>query len=286
MSYQLGAAPPVRSFMPQKPTLPVRPGRGTIRSGPIMPGIPPQRSRRIVRTGARRMPMPSFRHTQPVRVLRVGAQTVTSAGGAVFIPAGSDLSGLGFSLKRPKWMRKMTLKKLVKPLLITGAVIAGAAFIPGALPLLAKGAVGAGKLAVGTGRLAVRGVTGAGKFAVKNVVTAGKVFTKQAVPQAAVTAMTSKQKSGAGAELPSSPTNAQIVIQTPKTPGEAAAQAPGGAGGAGGAVSLTLPSGTNADVESGFMEQPTQAGMGGGMVPLAIGAVALLAIMSTQKRGR
>jgi hypothetical protein len=71
------------------------------------------------------------------------------------LPPGSTeinhLTGLGFSLKPPKFIRKLTLKKVIKPLAITAAVV-GAAFIPGALPfvgkaagVLAKGAVGAGK---------------------------------------------------------------------------------------------------------------------------------------------
>jgi pyruvate/2-oxoglutarate dehydrogenase complex dihydrolipoamide acyltransferase (E2) component len=69
----------------------------------------------------------------------------------------SNLSGLGFSLKPPKWVRKLTIKKVIKPLAITAAVV-GAAFIPGALPLLGKG--------VG---LLAKGAIGAGKFAGKKI---------------------------------------------------------------------------------------------------------------------
>ncbi len=83
------------------------------------------------------------------------------------IPQGSALSGLGFSLKPPKWVRKLTIKKALKPVLIGTAVIVGAAFVPGALPLLMKGVVGAGKLVVGTGKGVVKGGTAIVKYVAK-----------------------------------------------------------------------------------------------------------------------
>ncbi|MFH1177107.1 MAG: hypothetical protein V1750_06845, partial [Acidobacteriota bacterium] len=271
MSYQLGAAQPPQRFMAHKP-MPARPARpARIAARPLLfhqpapPGV---------------LPIGAFRpgHNR-VRVQLVKGQPIVVTPGTAVIPGGSNLAGLGFSLKRPKWMRKLTIKKVIKPLAITAGVIVGAAFIPGALPLLAKGVVGAGKLAMGTGRLAVRGVTGAGKFAVKNVGAAAKVFTSptNTVPQTTVDASKSKESAEPGTD---NPTNAQIIVTTPNVATGSTAQAP-----AASQTTVNLPSPANVDFTTGE-EAPQQAGLAGGIVPLAIGGVALLAIMSMQKRGR
>ena len=92
--------------------------------------------------------------------------------------------GLGFSLKPPKWIRKaasavksaITIKNVAK----VAAVAVGVALIPGALPLLAKGAVGASKLVVGGGRLIGKGVVGIEHMAAKNISTAGGILTGKA----------------------------------------------------------------------------------------------------------
>jgi hypothetical protein len=68
---------------------------------------------------------------------------------------------LGFSLKRPRWARKLTLKKV-----LPYAAIAGAFFIPGVAPAAAAAVRGAGGLALrggrglfSFGRRALRGAT-------------------------------------------------------------------------------------------------------------------------------
>jgi hypothetical protein len=63
------------------------------------------------------------------------------------------LSGLEFSLKPPRWVRKLTIKKALKPLAIA-AVVAGSMFIPGVAPV----ALAIGKGALTAGGAIIRGV--------------------------------------------------------------------------------------------------------------------------------
>jgi hypothetical protein len=182
--------------------------------------------------------------------------------------------GLGFSLKPPKWVRKLTLKKVVKPLLITAAVVTGAALIPGALPLLARGLVGAGKLAFGGVKLAGRGVTGLVKLAGREVGAAATVFrgTPQTAiaPQPSVETMQAPAAGGGSYYLPS-PT-AQAAAQMPVSAFEPGSTAP---------ISST-PISSPSDAGAA----PAQAGLGSAIVPLAVAGAALLAVTMMPKKGR
>lgn len=203
--------------------------------------------------------------TRPVRVLKVRRQGVAIGRGTVFIPAGSNLSGLGFSLKPPKWLRKMQPGKILKKAALPLA-IGAALFIPGALPLLAKGVVGASKLVVGGGRLVAKGVTAAARLAAGNAKTAAGVFR----PAGGTTAVDiSPQPDVSQVYYEETPTNAQITIQTPSTTQAANAQAPGPS-------ESYLP---------GY-EAPQAAGMAGGLAPLVIGGAALLAIAAANRKAR
>jgi hypothetical protein len=117
-----------------------------------------------------RIMAPGARRLQPVKWSQ-------AHGGMLSIPAGADLSGLGFSLKPPKWIRKMQPGKVLKKVAVPLAIVAGAVLIPGAAPLLAKGLLGAGKLALGAGKLAL----GAGKFAFKAATAIPKFALKTTV---------------------------------------------------------------------------------------------------------
>jgi hypothetical protein len=60
--------------------------------------------------------------------------------------------GLGFSLKRPRWLRKIQPGIFLQKHALPIAAIGASFFIPGAAALAAKGLVGAGKLATGGAR--------------------------------------------------------------------------------------------------------------------------------------
>jgi hypothetical protein len=60
--------------------------------------------------------------------------------------------GLGFSLKRPRWLRKIQPGIFLQKHALPIAAIGAAFFIPGAAALAAKGLVGAGRLATGGAR--------------------------------------------------------------------------------------------------------------------------------------
>lgn len=187
--------------------------------------------------------------------------------------------GLGFSLKPPKSVRKAftAVKKAVtlKNVLKVGAIVGAAALIPGALPLIAKGALGAGKLVLGSGKLAAKGVGSVAKFGLRNVFKAGRVL------------------QGPGGTPPiTAPSPAEVLqeIAQPQLPSPAAPLEPaaptvvpgygGGGGGGGYAVGqddLTATTETEA--------APSQAGIGGGAVAaLAVGALLLLSANRRQRR--
>ncbi|HLB37469.1 MAG TPA: hypothetical protein VJL31_12935 [Gemmatimonadales bacterium] len=75
----------------------------------------------------------------------------------------TTLSGLGFSLKPPKWLRKAQPGKILKKAAIPLAVIGGALLIPGVGGALVGAATAAGRAAAGAGRLIGRGAVGAGR---------------------------------------------------------------------------------------------------------------------------
>jgi len=204
--------------------------------------------------------------------------------------------GLGFSLKPPKWLRKLTIKKAIVPLAVVGASL----FIPGAAPLLAKGIVGASKLVVGGGRLLGKGVTGLVRLAGKNVSAAATVFHGEPVPQTAISPQmdvstvhppTGESAPGGASDL--------LTMLLPRTAAQGAAQAPSY-----GAPSMSLEQtfqqptsafepGSTAPISSTPLATaedgtpaPAQAGMSSAIVPLAVAGAALLAITLMPKKGR
>jgi pyruvate/2-oxoglutarate dehydrogenase complex dihydrolipoamide acyltransferase (E2) component len=227
----------------------------------------------------------------------------------------SNLSGLGFSLKPPKWVRKLTIKKVIKPLAITAAVV-GAAFIPGALPLLGKG--------VG---LLAKGAIGAGKFAGKRIAMplAQGFMSRFKKPAAAQGAQTQAQydaeqaaaNQAAQAAADQAAANAQAAQNAanqaaqdaanraaqaaqdaanqaaasqggPAPPTYAPQSAPpsysGGGGGGGGGYSAPATAEYGPQTEA---QAAAQAGMGNSMlIPIGIGLVALIAVSGALKRRR
>ncbi len=194
------------------------------------------------------------------------------------------LSGLGFSLKPPKKIRKAfkAVKKAVtlKRVLTAGAIVAGAALVPGALPLLAKGAVGAGKLAVGAGRLATRGVVGAAKFGAKQIGTAAGILRGRGTPPIAEQAPPPEP-----IQLPPvSPGDTWGTATEPRQPEPPAPLEPSAPvvtpayGGGGGGYAMA------ADTGEAEPPAPSQAGIGGGAVAIAV--LAGLALMAASRPRR
>jgi hypothetical protein len=151
-------------------------------------------------------------------------------------------------------VRKLTIKKAIKPLLITAAVVGGAALIPGALPMIGKAFLGAGKLAFGGVKLAGKGVTGLVKLVGKGIGITGA----KSVPKTGISPQMDVRQylpdSSGQAVMPTTgsawdvPTAAQAAAQDaasqaaagkspldllsmllPKTPAQAAAQMPSSA---------------------------------------------------------
>jgi hypothetical protein len=189
----------------------------------------------------------------------------------------SQLSGLGFSLKPPKWVRKLTIKKVIKPLAITAAIV-GAAFIPGALPLvgkaagmIAKGAVGAGRFALRSGRQIGGGFT--------------SIFKKPAAaPQTTIPTAPESYQPPPPEPRPTGPSGtlgpSEQVPYSPPTyaPSEAAY------GGGGGGAPQTGDSPAGAPPES---NAPAAAGTGASsLVPIGVGLLALVAVSAALKRRR
>ena len=211
----------------------------------------------------------------------------------------SQLSGLGFSLKPPKWVRKLTIKKVIKPLAITAAIV-GSAFIPGALPLvgkaagfLAKGAVGAGKF-IGK-RFAVPIATGfMSKFrkpaAMQGAQTQAEydaqVAAEQAAANQAAQAAANQAAQAAANQAAQAAANqaaAQASAEPPQftpptyTPSGGGASYGGGGGGGGAA-----PPGAETTAQA-----PASAGMAtSSLIPIGIGLVALVAVSGVLNRGR
>jgi hypothetical protein len=190
--------------------------------------------------------------------------------------------GLGFSLKPPKFIRKLTLKKAL-PFVAVGAAL----LIPGALPLVAKGVVGVAKLA-----------TGAGRLVANNVSSAISVFrggNKAAPPQTAISPqMDVSQYQAPNPNQGSNQNQAPFTINLPSgSEGTNAAPTPA----ANPPLALTnlfqpatssLPNeGPEQGPDNAPSPNPTpqQAGLAGALVPLAIGGVALFAVSSLMKKG-
>lgn len=229
----------------------------------------------------------SYEYLGAIRPARLAVRVPSGPGSGCY-EVSPDLAGLGFSLKPPKFIRKLTLKKLVKPLLITAAVVTGAALIPGALPLLAHGVVGAGKLAWGGTKLAGRGVAKVVRFAGKEIKAgATALMPKAKVPQVAVS------KSATEPPETPTPTSPLISFSLPTTAAQAAAQSPTGTPGpialtqsvtSGGAT--PVPSATDYSSWGPQNQTTAEAGAGSSLVPLAIGAVALIAVTMALRKGR
>jgi hypothetical protein len=195
--------------------------------------------------------------------------------------------GLGFSLKPPKWVRKLTLKKAIVPLAIVGATF----LIPGAGALLAKGVLGATKLAFGGVKLAGKGVTGLVKLVSKNVGTTAAVFKAKPATQATQADQTAAtQAAQAAAQADQAAAQADQVAQAMARTASYEAptyQAPNYVSSS---TNAAFDPGSTAPTSGSPFDAPaaaaTQAGMGSSLVPLAVAGAALLAVTMMQKKGR
>jgi len=223
----------------------------------------------------------------------------------------SNLSGLGFSLKPPRWVRKLTLKKVLKPLAI-GAAVVGAAFIPGGLPfvgkaagLLTKGAVGAGKFVLGAGKSALgMGVKPGGGGSTWAQSMAAKVL-----PTLAIAKIASPLARGMMSRLTKKPDAAQGAQTQAQYDAEQAAanQAAQAAANQAAANQAAQDAANQAAANQVPYNQPTYAPGGGGttspyglqtesesqasmgtssLIPIGLGLVALVAVSGALKRTR
>jgi len=193
------------------------------------------------------------------------------------LPAGavepSQLTGLGFSLKPPKWVRKLTIKKVIKPVLI-GAAVVGAAMIPGALPLVGKAA-----------GLLAKGVVGAGRFVARSGAKVASGFKSSFFPQRRTTVPTATpQPEPAPQPRPTGPSGtlgpSEQVPYSPPTYAPAESAATYGGGGA----PMTADSPAGSPPES---PAPAPAGMStSSLVPIGLGLVALVAVSGALKGRR
>jgi hypothetical protein len=198
---------------------------------------------------------------------------------SVVVP--SQLTGLGFSLKPPKFIRKLTIKKVLKPLAIAAAVV-GTAFIPGALPLVGK--------AVG---LLAKGAIGAGRFAVTKLakpIGGGfmSVFKKNPAAPAAETPAGPTPPAPDTSNAPQEPRNTtpsgtpEPSAPVPYSPPTYAPDAGDSSGGGGGGYSSAAPVAAEAPQEA-----PAAAGMNASsLIPIGVGLVALVAVSGALKRRR
>ena len=212
-----------------------------------------------------KLPYPGAFRTTAKRRTRPSEISSTIPRLPLFYVNESNLSGLGFSLKPPRWVRKLTIKKVIKPLAITAAIV-GAAFIPGALPLVGKAAGLLAKGAVGAGRLALRG----GKAAASGFKST--FFKRGAVtPQTTIPTTTSQPAPRASSSTSPPPGEPVPYSQPSYSPSELA---PSGGGG------YSEPATT-------AIETPAQAGMNASaLLPIGVGLVALIAVSGALKRGR
>jgi hypothetical protein len=318
MSYELsglgGAATPMPRVIVNWWNRPVAGGPGS-----VTPKMQAPTTNKALTFGIQH-PMSLSRHTKlphPSKLNREKRRTPPHIIGMTItrLPASavqpSNLSGLGFSLKPPKWVRKLTIKKVIKPLAITAAIV-GAAFIPGALPLLGKGVGLLGKGVIGAGKFAgtrllkplVGGVTSvfrkpaaaqgaqtqaqydaeqaaanqaaqaaADQSAANAAANARAAYDKQVADQLAVNqAAYDKQLSDQAAAFSTAGQAAPIP-----PPSYAPQSAPSYSGGGGG---------YSAPTSSMETEAPAQAGMGNSLIPIGIGLIALVAVSGAMKRGR
>ena len=248
----------------------------------------------------------SLKRAKPIKAARrlvsratIGAASVQkrTVRGMVRVPVSMARAGslagydeLGFSLKPPKAIRKVAtaIKKAttIKNVLKVGAVVAGAALIPGALPLLAKGVVGGAKLAVGGAKLLGRGAVAAEKALVGGVKGAAGILTGRmtnkngpAGPTVADAIPDLITSQGEAVALPATAAVAPSSIMASPEPAPAAmTYSTGGGGGASFGPSPTT--------DPGATDQPQQAGIGGAMPMLALAGVALLVLTSRSPRRR
>jgi hypothetical protein len=207
----------------------------------------------------------------------------------------SELTGLGFSLKPPGWLRKWQPGKTLKKALVPAAIIGGSLLIPGVggvvakgLTVAAKGAVGAGKLALGAGK----GILGgAAKLAGKGATGLAKLFGGKLAAGSVGSTLLSTAGTAAGSALVSSIVGGQPVAAEPAVTTDAQASqamisqpsyAPesygsGWAAGSGGGYYSPQAAAESA--------APSQAGMDGSTIMmLGVGVIALMAVTGALRR--
>jgi len=173
----------------------------------------------------------------------------------------TTLSGLGFSLKPPRWIRKAQPGIFIQKHALPLALVGSAFLIPGAGALAAKGILGAGRLAAGGARGVAAGARNLFSFA--RGIKAPKLPT-QALQQAA-------QYVAPVAVVPQQ----MIPVANPTLgPTEmVSAGGPAGMAASGGGGDLVGPPAPDASTAAA----PAQAGMGGALMlgALVIGGMML-----------
>lgn len=229
------------------------------------------------RQGMRRAPIGSPRRTPQPSVRRVTVsgprRSMQGVGTIAYMPTPGVVDGLGFSLKPPKAIRKIAtaIKKKVtlKNVLKVGAIVGATALIPGALPLLARGAIGGAKLARGVVRYGMKNVKSAG-----NILRGGSPGSPPIVsPQASV-------------PFPDLPTpdmgpGPSATVSPPPSAPDYGSGVPASSGGGGGG-----PSAAAGDESPIQADAPAAAGIGGGTLPLLLLGAGAVYLASRRKRVR
>lgn len=176
---------------------------------------------------------------------------------------GAQLGDVGISFKRPKWLKKLTIKKVIKPLAVAAAVT-GAMFIPGVAPAVATVAKG-----IFTGGKFVATKT-AGLF--KGLLTAKPKLPTKALQQAAQ-----------GGEAPTTAATQTVSVSVPGAAPTDMTAAPSG--------TVTQPGieyGGGAAAPTPAEQTMEQAAGAGEISPamIGVGGVALLALLMLSQRKR
>jgi hypothetical protein len=207
-----------------------------------------------------------------------------------------DCSELGFSLKPPKFIRKLTIKKVLKPLAIAAAVGASL-FIPGVAPV----ALAIGKGALSAGRFVGGGILAAGRGVGKGVVSAEKGIMNLFHPKASAAdqaaadqaerdriAAAMMNQGGGGGPTPSpAQSTASMPDMNLPSPYQAASGGQSGGGGSsaptGAPSSADTPGGSAADagVDTGGEPVPTKPGFN----PMVVVGVGLLGLALASQAG-
>lgn len=204
----------------------------------------------------------------------------------------SDLTGLGFSLKPPKWLRKMQPGKILKKAIVPAAIIGGSLLIPGVGGVVAKGLTSAAKGAASLARLGFgvgKGVVGgAAKLAGKGASGIARLFSGKLAAGSAASTLLSSAGSAAGNAIASSivggqPTAADVPVSDQQATAAMIAQpsySPQDSG-----YAWQGGGGYSAPAAAAESAAPAQAGMDGStLMMIGVGVLALVAVTGALKR--